>query len=45
MDLDKDVLAHMQFRPRIAPHLAEMDARNYLEAPIGLQLTEGDGDD
>lgn len=45
VDLDKDVLAHMQFRPRIAPHLAEMDARNYLEAPIGLQLTEGDGDD
>jgi propionate CoA-transferase len=36
VDLDKDVLRHMAFRPRISQTLREMDARIFREAPMGL---------
>lgn len=36
IDLDKDVLGHMAFRPRISNNLREMDARLFREAPMGL---------
>lgn len=36
MDLEKDVLGVMGFRPRIAPELREMDPALFAEAPMGL---------
>ncbi|MDE2516547.1 MAG: 3-oxoacid CoA-transferase [Rhodospirillales bacterium] len=36
IDLERDVLAHMAFRPRIAADLARMDARLFDPAPMGL---------
>ena len=36
-DLERDVLAHMDFRPRISPDLKRMDARLFQEAPMGLK--------
>lgn len=36
-DLERDVLAHMEFRPRISPDLKRMDARLFQEAPMGLK--------
>ncbi|HMN87399.1 MAG TPA: 3-oxoacid CoA-transferase, partial [Bauldia sp.] len=36
IDLEKDVLAHMGFRPAIAKDLKPMDARLFDAAPIGL---------
>ena len=36
VDLERDVLARMDFRPRIAPDLREMDARIFDYAPLGL---------
>ncbi|HMM21118.1 MAG TPA: acyl CoA:acetate/3-ketoacid CoA transferase [Selenomonadales bacterium] len=38
VDLAKDVLAVMDFRPLIAPDLKVMDERIFREAPMGLQL-------
>jgi len=35
-DLERDVLAHMAFRPRISPALCEMDGRLFREQPMGL---------
>ena len=35
-DLERDVLAQMGFRPRIAPDLREMDAAIFTDAPLGL---------
>jgi len=35
-DLERDILAHMEFRPRIAADLRRMDARLFLGAPMGL---------
>jgi propionate CoA-transferase len=36
LDVDRDVLAHMQFRPRIAAGLREMDPRLFRAQPMGL---------
>ncbi len=38
VDLEKHILAHMEFRPHIAENLKEMDARIFLDAPMGLHL-------
>ena len=35
-NLERDVLAQMSFRPRIAPELREMDAAIFTDAPLGL---------
>jgi len=35
-DLDRDVLAHMEFTPAIAPDLREMDSRIFRDEPMGL---------
>ena len=37
IDLEKDILAHMAFKPAIAPDLKEMDARIFRDAPMGLK--------
>ena len=36
IDLERDVLAHMAFRPRISPTLARMDRRLFLPEPMGF---------
>ncbi len=36
VDLQRDLLAHMAFRPQIAPDLRRMDPRLFREAPMGL---------
>ena len=36
VDLDRDVLGRMAFRPRIAPDLRLMDAAIFTDAPLGL---------
>ena len=36
VELERDVLARMGFRPQIAPHLREMDAAIFTDAPLGL---------
>jgi propionate CoA-transferase len=36
VDLERDVLARMAFRPQIAPDLREMDAAIFTDAPLGL---------
>lgn len=36
IDLERDVLAHMAFRPVIAPDLKEMDPRIFRAEPMGL---------
>jgi propionate CoA-transferase len=36
VDLERDILAHMAFRPRIADDLVTMDARLFDPAPMGL---------
>ncbi|WP_424976018.1 acyl CoA:acetate/3-ketoacid CoA transferase [Dinoroseobacter sp. S124A] len=38
MDLERDILAHMAFRPHIAPDLAQMDGRIFHEAPMELRV-------
>ncbi|WP_413726810.1 acyl CoA:acetate/3-ketoacid CoA transferase [Sodalis sp. RH16] len=37
IDLERDVLAHMAFRPQISPDLKTMDARLFREEPMNLQ--------
>ena len=37
IDLERDVLAHMEFRPHISPHLRPMDARIFNDGPMGLR--------
>jgi propionate CoA-transferase len=37
IDLEDDVLAHMQFRPKVADDLRTMDPRLYGAAPLGLR--------
>ena len=39
MDLERDVLAQMDFRPRISDNLKEMDRRLFLDRPMGLAET------
>ena len=36
VDLERDVLAQMAFKPQIAPELRQMDPRLFREAPLGL---------
>lgn len=36
IDLDRDILAHMDFRPEIAEDLKIMDERLFLDRPMGL---------
>ncbi|MGO9901228.1 MAG: acyl CoA:acetate/3-ketoacid CoA transferase [Solirubrobacteraceae bacterium] len=36
VDLERDVLARMGFRPQIAPDLREMDVAIFTDAPLGL---------
>jgi len=36
IDLERDVLAHMDFKPRIAPDCRAMDARLFRPEPMGL---------
>ena len=38
MDLERDILAHMGFRPIISPNLREMDGRIFRDIPMGLKL-------
>jgi propionate CoA-transferase len=38
MDLQKDILAHMDFTPVIDANLGEMDARIFSESPMGLKI-------
>ncbi|MCW3473234.1 3-oxoacid CoA-transferase [Rhodovastum sp. RN2-1] len=38
LDLERDVLQQMEFRPRIAAALKTMDARLFATMPMGLQL-------
>jgi propionate CoA-transferase len=42
LDLDRDVLAHMEFKPLISPDLTEMDPRIFRTEPMALTLSEGD---
>jgi propionate CoA-transferase len=37
MDLERDILAHMDFRPRIAPALKRMDERIFRDEPMDLR--------
>ncbi len=37
VDLEKDILAHMDFRPLISPDLCLMDARIFQDAPMALR--------
>lgn len=36
IDVERDVLAHMEFRPDVSPALKQMDARIFLPQPMGL---------
>jgi propionate CoA-transferase len=38
MDLERDILAHMGFRPIISPNLREMDKRIFADGRMGLKL-------
>ena len=37
IDLEKDMLAHMGFRPRIAADLKRMDKRLFAQGPMNLR--------
>lgn len=37
VDLERDILAHMAFRPVISPHLREMDSRIFQNESMGLR--------
>jgi propionate CoA-transferase len=41
LDLERDVLAQMGFRPRVAAELKTMDARLFAAPPMGLKLAAG----
>jgi propionate CoA-transferase len=38
MDLEQDILAHMEFKPKISPDLKEMDAKIFMDQPMGLTV-------
>lgn len=40
VELERDVLAHMAFTPRISPHLTTMDPRIFAEGPMALAVAE-----
>jgi propionate CoA-transferase len=35
--MERDIMAQMDFRPAVSPLLKLMDARIYLDAPMGLR--------
>lgn len=37
IDLEKDILAKMEFEPNISPNLKEMDRELFMEKPLGLR--------
>ena len=37
MDMEKDVLSQMEFKPHIAKDLKLMDARIFQEGPMGIK--------
>jgi propionate CoA-transferase len=37
MDLERDILAHMEFKPKVDPNLRTMDARIFRQEPMGLR--------
>jgi propionate CoA-transferase len=37
VQLERDILAHMDFRPAVSPRLRLMDARIFADAPMGLR--------
>jgi len=37
VDLERDVLAQMEYKPLIAPDLKQMDARIFMDAPMGIK--------
>lgn len=39
VDIERDILAHIGFRPAISPDLREMDRSLFLDAPMHLHLT------
>jgi propionate CoA-transferase len=41
VDLERDVLGQMAFRPQVAPNLKTMDARIFQERPMGLKGGNG----
>jgi propionate CoA-transferase len=38
MDLEKDILAHMEFHPLIANNVTVMDRRIFMDEPMGLKI-------
>lgn len=40
MDLERDILSQMAFRPIVSPQLKEMDRRLFLAAPMGLRESQ-----
>jgi propionate CoA-transferase len=41
LDLEADVLAHMEFKPAVSPDRVDMDPRLYRAAALGLDLRDG----
>jgi propionate CoA-transferase len=41
LDLERDVLAQMAFRPKISKHLKTMNPRLFSASTMGLQLAQG----
>jgi propionate CoA-transferase len=37
MDLERDILAHMEFAPLLSPRLSLMDSRIFADSPMGLR--------
>ena len=37
VDVESDVLAHMDFRPKVSPQLRSMDARLFRSEPMNLK--------
>ncbi|MGL1834321.1 acyl CoA:acetate/3-ketoacid CoA transferase [Rhodocyclaceae bacterium SMB388] len=37
VDLERDIIGHMDFRPKVAPDLRTMDARIFRDEPMGLR--------
>ncbi len=44
LDVKRDVLDHLPFRPALADDVAVMDPRIFLDAPLGLELLAQEGD-
>jgi propionate CoA-transferase len=40
LDLTRDVLDHIRFKPQISPDLTEVDPRVYRDEPLGLTLSD-----